>query len=60
MCDASIVFQNTALQMPVFAVVFGCFERRLVLPATLSAKSAIPDNKSYQERGLMFICFTER
>ena len=35
--------------MLVFARVLGCFEQRLVLPATLSAKSAIPDNKDYQE-----------
>lgn len=35
--------------MLVFAGVLGRFERRLILPATLSAKSAIPDNKSYQE-----------
>jgi len=35
--------------MLVFAGVLGCFEQRLVLPATLSAKSAIPDNKNYQE-----------
>ena len=40
--------------MLVFAGVLGCFERRLVLPATLSAKSAIPDNKDYQECGLGF------
>jgi len=41
------------LQMLVFAGVLGCFEQLLVLPATLSAKSAIPDNKSYQEWHLM-------
>jgi len=35
--------------MLVFAGVLGCFERWFVLPATLSAKSAIPDNKNYQE-----------
>ena len=35
--------------MLVFAGVLGCFEQLLVLPATLSAKSAIPDNKDYQE-----------
>ena len=39
--------------MLVFAGVLGCIERWLVLPATLSAKSVIPDNKNYQECGLV-------
>jgi len=41
------------LQMLVFAGVLGCFERWLVLPTTLAAKSAIPDNKNYQELSLL-------
>jgi len=44
--------------MLVFAGVLGCFEQLLVLPATLSAKSAIPDNKDYQECGLQSHLFT--
>lgn len=52
--------------MLVFAGVLCRFERRLVLPATLSAKSAIPDNKSYQELRLtayrfkMRFCYSRR
>jgi len=48
------------LQMLEFAGVLRRLGRWFVLPAALSVKSAIPDNRSYQERGLMFICFTER
>jgi hypothetical protein len=50
--DAQIVFQNAAMQMPVFAGALGRWEWTLALPAALSAKSVVPDNQDYQECGL--------
>jgi hypothetical protein len=47
--DALIVLQNAPLQMLEFAGVLRRLVWRLVLPDALSAKSAIPDNRSYQE-----------